>query len=800
MFTKEGITMQISPIKFERIINNNVYPNNRNQKSEYSTNDIRPEYAKLSGSEIPFCAIKGVKVPKFTEKKLELLKIIQARLQEIKNQDMSNIIQKEIKRLLKELYLDAQDNSTYFKYFMHEDPKYTAIENYLCNLSEIILQKAESIQASRVANDKNDYNLLNKFKAAVASDDMNLDKVYKSYYSKLNELSSVEEIQAEFPKIRLPKSPIESVTDKIVASFDRDFIENYIHTFVEGRVSDAKDSQAVSVILQILKSKLSQLAQESGLDEQYIKNTFLLATNKKLMHKMELAAINGDYKSFLRNKNQSMANIISPEEKQLLSVDYDKYVLSILRQLYVEGKKLSEVSYKEGDIVISPQAFKNLQYKFEKPNEKDKDIVRKALKIQQAERNYECFGNEQLQERLKHYGNSSLSENEEILNRLVDFASSMFTKEDKEALVPFLRILDDVSDGKISINEAIDLIKSKNLQPHGTIMLNKVEKERVASELSAERKQILQYNSYCAQYNSLIDKLYQNKLDEIATICSSYSPQIYKASRDVSDKIMQTILKYINDDKITSPKKLEHDIKSLNRYYELKLYKTEEGSVLKEAIEYATDSKGVVDEVKAGKYIIANSSIKNYPACLANYVEDFQDVVSIICQRYSPQEATLKLMKLDDFIELPISEQLKITKILEKFNLVGENNDKQIIEAIVNNIYTQKPTTITTSLNKEQTIFKDSMMLPSAKLAIIEDKKFPLCLEYFEEFERAMGRAAQSKEEDGIQVIGSSNKALRKLYKQEVKISKDERLYSTNEDYVFDVYKPGLHKSKTTKA
>ena len=50
-----------------------------------------------------------------------------------------------------------------------------------------------------------------------------------------------------------------------------------------------------------------------------------------------------------------------------------------------------------------------------------------------------------------------------------------------------------------------------------------------------------------------------------------------------------------------------------------------------------------------------------------------------------------------------------------------------------------------------------------------------------------MSRTAQAKDEDGIQFLGSNNKSLKKLYKQEVKIPMDERLYSVNGDYVFDV-------------
>ena len=91
-------------------------------------------------------------------------------------------------------------------------------------------------------------------------------------------------------------------------------------------------------------------------------------------------------------------------------------------------------------------------------------------------------------------------------------------------------------------------------------------------------------------------------------------------------------------------------------------------------------------------------------------------------------------------------------------------------------------------------------MTPSAKASIVKDKKFPLYLEYFELFERAMHKVAQTKEEDGIQVIGANNKTLQKMYKQEVKISKNERLYSSDGNYKFDVYKPGLHKNKNSKA
>ena len=158
------------------------------------------------------------------------------------------------------------------------------------------------------------------------------------------------------------------------------------------------------------------------------------------------------------------------------------------------------------------------------------------------------------------------------------------------------------------------------------------------------------------------------------------------------------------------------------------------------------------------------------------------------------------MIKFDEFLALPVKEQMKISTIMEHFDLDNNATQKPLVEAIVNNIYLKASTVIDAALNKEQSKFVEAEMLPSAKAAIIKDKKFPLCLEYFELFERAMGKVAQAKEEDGIQAIGANNKTLQKLYKQEVKISKDERLYASEGNYKFDIYKPGLHKNKNIKA
>lgn len=622
---------------------------------------------------------------------------------------------------------------------------------------------------------------------------MNLDNVYKKYYSDLNKLSTLTEVKLIYPKLEIPSSPEEEIAKKIVNTFDKNFVEDFFN-----KIEDIPGEEAVDILTNAIEEKIGLLSKDSNMDKNFLTKKLLTKTYLQFFIKPKVLGDTMDFSTF-PTQAKPIKNIISQDEKKLLQIDYDAYVIDVLKQLYIDGKKLSEISYQEGDTVLKPKAFSNSKYKFEKPNEKIKDIIRKALKIKQSERNYEKFDTEQFQNRLRYYGNSDIAGNEEILERLIDFDSSQFTPEDKEALIPFLRILDDISDGKISQSEGIKLINEQNLKAHGTNKLNQTEKEKFTQELIIERKRKAEFKNYCEQFDNAVDLLYKNKLEEAGTICSAFRPQDNNESKEISNKILQTIQKYAINGEITQSKKLDTEIKALSKYFELKLFDKNNPKLIA-AENFTKKSYGFIDEVKAGQYIINKDIVENFPTSLGTFTPEYQGIVSTICQKYSNEEATAKLIKLNDYMLLPQNERLQITKILELFNISGENNDKTIIDTIVNDIYIKSSTVIKTTLNKDNSLFQDSEILPSAKEAIVKDKKFPLCLEYFEAFERSMTHAGQSKEDDGIQIIGSNNNALRKLYKQEVKISKDERLYSTNGDYKFDVYKPGLHKSKVTKA
>lgn len=790
-----------TPLKINRIENNQY--NLTNQTSTQNSEINNYELQKLSGSEIPFGAIYGIKqnkIDNIINEKIKLTRIIRSLQDEIKKLNIDEIsselyrsrvpeIKSKSANLLKEWFtknpLGEKEDAV--------DAVMFKLKDYLRNITLWIQEEAPKIKEKRVAQDKNDYNLLNKLYTAVANDDMNLDNVYKKYYSDLNKLSTLTEVKHIYPKLEIPSSPEEEIAKKIVNTFDKNFVEDFFN-----KIEDIPSEEAVDILINAIEEKIGLLSKDSNMDKDFLTQKLLTKTYLQFFIKPKVLGDTMDFSTF-PTQAKPIKNIISQDEKKLLQIDYDAYVIDVIKQLYIDGKKLSEISYQEGDTVLKPKAFSNSKYKFEKPNEKIKDIIRKALKIKQSERNYEKFDTEQFQNRLRYYGNSDIAENEEILERLIDFDSSQFTPEDKEALIPFLRILDDISDGKISQSEGIKLINEQNLKAHGTNKLNQTEKEKFTQELIIERKRKAEFKNYCEQFDNAVDLLYKNKLEEAGTICSAFRPQDNNESKEISNKILQTIQKYAINGEITQSKKLDTEIKALSKYFELKLFDKNNPKLIA-AENFTKKSYGFIDEVKAGQYIINKDIVENFPTSLGTFTPEYQGIVSTICQKYSNEEATAKLIKLNDYMLLPQNEHLQITKILELFNISGENNDKTIIDTIVNDIYVKSPTVIKTTLNKDNSLFQDSEILPSAKEAIVKDKKFPLCLEYFEAFERSMTHAGQSKEDDGIQIIGSNNNALRKLYKQEVKISKDERLYSTNGDYKFDVYKPGLHKSKVTKA
>ncbi len=777
----------------------------KKQQQPQQTTNIEPNsYGNLSGHEIPFGAMHGVKAPKvdFLAEKFRLAGIIQSKIDEVKNYSTTKIVNDELNKVRKQMKADMKKYilENYSKNEMLNDVERIqeeVVERQILAWKDTLIDindRVVDIRAYKMANDKNDYPLLRKLHTAIMNDNTDLFSVYNEYYSHLGVANKLSQVKRLYPKMKLPPTPHEVLAKKIASTLDRETAENLLEYY------ETKGAESyVDKLTETSVSMYKKVVNKSGIKDPKIVNEKILENITSNINAKILDAYSID--SLSKIPTIPLPAKITPDDLQMMQIDYDKYVISVLRQMYIEGKKLAEITYQEGDKIIRPKDFRDTPYKFEKPDENIKGYLKKAQKIRESERNYERFNTEQLQARLKHYGNSEIAQNEEILDRLIEFDSSQFTKEDRAPIIKFLRILDDINDKKITTEDGAKQIKAENLSPHGTIKLDKAEKEHLLNELKLEQKRTAEYKKYCQNYDNVVEELYHLNLPDAGSICSTYRPKNIDETREISDKLLKIVENYRNKDgKLENTQNFEKDLKYFNDYLDKKLYDTK-NPILAKAIEFAKRADGSVDEIRAGHYIDSEKiTTENYQELYGNYETKHSDIIATIHNRFNGEKAIEALIKFDEFLALPVKEQMKISTIMEHFDLDNNATQKPLVEAIVNNIYLKASTVIDAALNKEQSKFVEAEMLPSAKAAIIKDKKFPLCLEYFELFERAMGKVAQAKEEDGIQAIGANNKTLQKLYKQEVKISKDERLYSSEGNYKFDIYKPGLHKNKNIKA
>ena len=174
--------MRISQVQLN-LIKSNSFATNNNSKENYVTNNIRPEFSKLSGPEIPFCAIQRVKIAKtsFIDDKMKLLQIISSLQNEIKNQNLTNIIKELYKGIAKGFKTQVKQKTLEC---IKENPNITSqdeivnfilwrVKDLVNNAYETLYKKAEKEQKIRLAKDKKDYNLLNRIYTAIANYDMN---------------------------------------------------------------------------------------------------------------------------------------------------------------------------------------------------------------------------------------------------------------------------------------------------------------------------------------------------------------------------------------------------------------------------------------------------------------------------------------------------------------------------------------------------------------------------------------------------------------------------------------------------
>lgn len=409
-----------------------------------------------------------------------------------------------------------------------------------------------------------------------------------------------------------------------------------------------------------------------------------------------------------------------------------------------------------------------------------------------AQRDYNNFNVDQLRSRLVYYANSELGNNDELFERIVLFDSCNFEKEDINSLIKFLKEMDSIKDGKKSLEEGLKVINAENLRPHGTERLNALEQQKATEKFKLEQQKSFELTSKKAEFDEIIDALYRNNLNNIAVTCSRYRPSSLDA-KDIenADYLIKLVLNNIKDDKIVNKQKLESVITYWDSYNEY-IRTNKSSPVLKMAESFAVDNEGNIDKLKAGHYIMNSEIIQTFPNCL-EFVKDPEIVTQIINRTFSDNDAAVRyLCKFDNYTNMSANDKTYISKLMDMFN-VKDSVEKFILKHIVETDYIKNDTTIQALLNDKGTESVPATISANAKQAIMEQYKFPNCLEYFKAFEDALPSFATAIGTSGIKKIGTNNKALE--FKWELKIKgHDDRLFSIDDNYYFDVFsKRGLH-------
>lgn len=635
-------------------------------------------------------------------------------------------------------------------------------------------------------DEKTDFQLINKFKSAINKGDYRLNRVYTDHYSGLNEIKTVKELQEKYPKIKVPPTPQEVIANKIVKTLTRDFYENLDELILKG-----EPEEVIDYLHPIVKNFTDNIAKKYNFnpDDLYIN----LAT---IIHKAMLDSYENIRSSHgfaaLPIKRKSQMPDITEIDAKMLSVNFDDFVLDVIRKQYLENKKLNEIIFTQNNTTINAQKLNVSEYKFDKASEKIKRLISMGESIEKAQRDYKSFTPEELKARLDFFASSNIGNNDELFEHIITFDSCKFEPEDVEQLIKFLAKLDDIRDGKITTEQALEIIKKENITPKGTIKLDEIEHQKAIEKFKAEQANLYQLNTLRDKFDNIIDILYMNNLNGIANTCAKYSPTSL-ASHEVKNAefLINTISQHIKDNNLITNKKLLETY--ITRWDTFNYYKQQDpqNHIYQRALSIASKPDGNIDINKAGQYIMNSEIINNYPESRAFCRTP--EILDKIMEKAPNKETAIKyLTKFDDYFTLPENEQAKINTLLDIFNQ-KDPIDKAILKHIIENHYSNTNTTIQTRVNDKGTETLEATISSSAKKQILEKYKYPGCIEYMREFEEALTSFAGARGASGIKKTGTNNNALE--YKMELKLKgHDDRLFSSKNDYVFDIFSSkGLH-------
>ena len=231
---------------------------------------------------------------------------------------------------------------------------------------------------------------------------------------------------------------------------------------------------------------------------------------------------------------------------------------------------------------------------------------------------------------------------------------------------------------------------------------------------------------------------------------------------------------------------------SIMRWDTYNFYKSEgktSDEVLTKAEKFAMREDGTIDVEKAGHYLINSEVAKMYPESVK--YSKYPEVLDKIMEKTTTQSEAVKyLCKYDDYMNLSSENKTQLSNFIDMFDQKN-SVDKAILKSIVEQDYLNVDTPVQIKTSGSETV--TATFSAKAKKAITDKYKYPTCLIYLKGFEDALASFAREWGSSGIKKTGKNNNTLR--YKMELKVAgHDDRLFSSNNDYYFDVFSDkGFH-------
>ncbi|MBR6127268.1 hypothetical protein IKQ21_06240 [bacterium] len=625
-----------------------------------------------------------------------------------------------------------------------------------------------------------DFLLINKFKSAISDDNFNLKKVFLKHYEPLNNIKTIEELNEQFPSIDTPLRPEFVTAKKIAQNLTKEFYLTLDEFHQNGDENGAKEYMK-KVFMDILSNAFGKHLYT--FDEPTAAR-IVEAVGDAIITRYESLAEKNMLDS-LPIKIKQKTPIISENDIALLKVDYDDFVLSVIRDIYLNFKKPNDIIYSKDNNTIKVAKIKDNPYKFEKLDETLKRFISDSETIKNFQREYHRYSDEELRNRIL-FITDRMGNNERLLEKLVEFDSCMFTNEDKQQLHILFRKLDSVFDEDKTLEQVMQEIAEEDIRPHGTAKINEAERNKAYTRLKEEQRAASKLRAILKNFDDAINVLYINNLNYAAEIASEYRPKSLEGISDGYKFIIDTIMHHTNKNlEITEKNTIQREILYWDKYNE---QKNDTSELLEKAKKFATNENGTINEIKAGGYLFNHGVVSAYPET----GEYNKEILELIMKNFgeNKEKAVKYLCKYDEYKTLCEKHGQKIGNLTKIFNS-QDSDDKILLKHIIKKDYITSDTSATAAMGKNNSV--KTTISAKAKQEIYDYYRFPKCIEFYEAFENAMTIFASKKSSAGIKNLGRNNNSLTDIIELKI-LGYDDRLVSYDGTYYFNEFTPvGRH-------